>query len=57
MTIQTISAETGKVIDEWTWAQLLHICRGDEEMAKDFLRHLKHNPVNPNTGDIMKVIK
>lgn len=57
MTIQTISAITGKVVSELTWEKLLHICRGDEIMALDFIRHMKHNPVNPQTGDIMKVIE
>lgn len=51
MTIETISSITGKVVDMWTWDQLLEICQGDEIMALDFIRHLKHNPYNPNTGD------
>lgn len=55
MTIEIISSITGKKVDEWTWEKLLHICRGDEIMALDFIRHLKHNPINPETGDKLVV--
>lgn len=54
MTIEIISSITGKVVDMWTWEKLLHICRGDEIMALDFIRHLKHNPYSPS-GDKLVV--
>lgn len=54
MTIEIISSITGKVVDMWTWEKLLYICRGDEIMALDFIRHLKHNPYSPS-GDKLVV--
>ena len=57
MKIQTISCDTGRVIDEWTWSKLLEICGGDEDMANDFVKLIKRKPENPNTGDILKVVE
>jgi len=57
MKIQTISCDTGRVIDEWTWSKLLEICGGDEYMANDFVKLIKRKPENPNTGDILKVVE